>query len=92
MAPFSVAEVVRLPTALHLIPKLRILTNSATQMFNGVALRSSQNGPIFPAEVDRWHWPFDDPYHAGGSKDEQLSEYRRVPEETRRRIETEFTR
>lgn len=44
--------------------------------------------PLFPGPVERWHWPFDDPFHAGGSEAEQLAEFRRVRDEIKSKIET----
>jgi len=34
--------------------------------------------PIFPGQVNRHHWPFDDPARATGGADEKLAEFRRV--------------
>lgn len=34
--------------------------------------------PVFPGQVHRHHWPFDDPAHATGSEEEVLAEFRRV--------------
>lgn len=46
--------------------------------------------PLFPAAVERWHWPFDDPYHAQGSEAAIQSEFRRVRDEIRNRLEREL--
>ena len=43
--------------------------------------------PVFPGQVNRHHWGFDDPAHATGSEDEQLAVFRRVREEIRRVFE-----
>jgi len=40
--------------------------------------------PIFPGQVNRHHWPFDDPAHATGTDDEKLAVFRRVRDEIRR--------
>lgn len=37
--------------------------------------------PLFPGNVERWHWPFDDPAHAEGTEEEKVSEFRRVRDE-----------
>lgn len=42
---------------------------------------ADQACPIFPGQVNRHHFPFDDPAHAVGSEDEQLSVFRRVRDE-----------
>lgn len=46
--------------------------------------------PIFPSQTQRWHWPFDDPAHATGSDEQKMSEFRRVRDEIRSRIEREL--
>lgn len=39
--------------------------------------------PVFPGQVNRHHWPFDDPARATGSDEEVLAEFRRVRDEIR---------
>ena len=56
----------------------------------GVCSTADENCPIFPANVARWQWPFDDPFHAAGSDEEQMSEFRRVRDEIKTRIESHF--
>ena len=56
----------------------------------GVCSRADENCPSFPVQVERWHWPFDDPFHSAGSEEEQMSEFRRVRDEIRARIVAEF--
>lgn len=56
----------------------------------GVCSTADENCPVFPANVERWQWPFDDPFHATGSDVEQMAEFRRVRDEIRGRIESEF--
>jgi arsenate reductase (thioredoxin) len=34
--------------------------------------------PMFPGQVNRYHWAFDDPSHATGTEDEVMAEFRRV--------------
>ena len=45
---------------------------------------ADQACPIFPGQVNRHHWPFDDPAHATGSDEEKLAVFRRVRDEIRR--------
>ena len=40
--------------------------------------------PMFPGQVNRHHWGFDDPAHATGTPEEQLTVFRRVRDEIRR--------
>lgn len=37
--------------------------------------------PVFPGQVNRHHWPFDDPAHATGTEEEQMTVFRRVRDE-----------
>ena len=40
--------------------------------------------PMFPGQVNRHHWGFDDPAHATGTEEEQLAVFRRVRDEIAR--------
>lgn len=42
---------------------------------------ADQACPMFPGQVNRHHFPFDDPAHAQGSTEEQLTVFRRVRDE-----------
>jgi arsenate reductase len=48
---------------------------------------ADQACPIFPGQVNRHHWGFDDPAHATGSDDEKMAMFRRVRDEIRRVFE-----
>ena len=48
---------------------------------------ADQACPVFPGQVNRHHWPFDDPAHVTGSEDEVMSQFRRVRDEIRRVFE-----
>jgi arsenate reductase (thioredoxin) len=39
---------------------------------------ADQACPIFPGQVHRYHWGFEDPAHATGTEDRILAEFRRV--------------
>ncbi|TAE73147.1 MAG: arsenate reductase ArsC [Verrucomicrobia bacterium] len=43
--------------------------------------------PMFPGQLNRYHWGFDDPAHATGSEDEQMAVFRRVRDEIRKVFE-----
>jgi len=40
--------------------------------------------PMFPGQVNRHHWGFDDPAHATGTEEEQFAVFRRVRDEIAR--------
>ena len=48
---------------------------------------ADQACPMFPGQVNRYHWGFDDPAHATGTEDEQFAVFRRVRDEIRRVFE-----
>jgi arsenate reductase len=46
--------------------------------------KADQVCPMFPGQVNRHHWGFDDPAHATGSEEEQMAVFRRVRDEIAR--------
>jgi arsenate reductase len=44
---------------------------------------ADQACPMFPGQMNRHHFPFDDPAHATGSEEEQMKVFRRVRDEIR---------
>ena len=44
---------------------------------------ADQACPTFPGQLNRHHWPFDDPAHAEGSDEEKMVMFRRVRDEIR---------
>jgi arsenate reductase len=49
--------------------------------------RADQACPGLPGQVNRHHWPFDDPAHATGTDEEIAAAFRRVRDEIRRVFE-----
>ena len=47
---------------------------------------ADQACPIFPGQLNRHHWPFDDPAHATGPDEVKLAVLRRVRDEIRRAL------
>jgi arsenate reductase len=43
--------------------------------------------PVFPGQLNRYHWGFDDPAHATGTEEEKLAVFRRVRDEIKRVFE-----
>ena len=48
---------------------------------------ADQACPVYPGQVNRHHWPFDDPAHATGTEADVAAEFRRVRDEIRRVFE-----
>ena len=47
--------------------------------------------PVFPGRTERLHWPFEDPAHVEGSRQDREAAFRRVRDQIKRRMETELT-
>lgn len=45
---------------------------------------ADQACPIYPGQLHRHHWGFDDPAHATGTEEEIMADFRRVRDEIRR--------
>ena len=43
--------------------------------------KADQVCPLFPGQVNRHHFPFDDPAHAEGTEEEKMTVFRRVRDE-----------
>jgi arsenate reductase len=48
---------------------------------------ADQACPMYPGQLNRHHWGFDDPAHATGSDEEKLAVFRRVRDEIKRVFE-----
>ena len=48
---------------------------------------ADQACPMFPGQVNRYHWGFDDPAHATGTEEEKLAVFRRVRDEIQKVFE-----
>lgn len=48
---------------------------------------ADQACPMFPGQMNRYHWGFDDPAHATGTDEEKLAVFRRVRDEIKRVFE-----
>ena len=46
--------------------------------------KADQVCPSYPGQVQRYHWPFDDPVHATGSAEEVRAAFRKARDEIRR--------
>ena len=78
------------PLAIHVLREIGIDISNHTskhmnEFLNGkittvitVCGNADQACPMFPGQVNRYHWGFDDPAHAQGTKEEVLETFRRV--------------
>jgi arsenate reductase len=48
---------------------------------------AKESCPVFPGNVKRIHWSFDDPAEATGSEEEKLAVFRRVRDEIKGKLE-----
>jgi arsenate reductase len=48
---------------------------------------ADQACPVYPGQVNRHHWPFDDPAKTTGTPEEIAADFRRVRDEIRRVFE-----
>lgn len=71
----------------HTSKHLNEFLNQNVETVITVCGNADQACPMFPGQVNRHHWGFDDPAHATGSEEEQLTVFRRVRDEIRRVFE-----
>jgi len=71
----------------HRSKHLNEFLNQPVQTVFTVCGNADQVCPVFPGQVERHHWPFDDPAHAPGNEAEQMLVFRRVRDEIRKRFE-----
>lgn len=71
----------------HTSKHLNEFVNQNVETVITVCGNADQACPMFPGQVNRHHWGFDDPAHATGSEEEQLTVFRRVRDEIRRVFE-----
>ena len=60
---------------------------SPPDLIVSVCSNADRDCPVFPGDVERLHWPFDDPADATGTDDEVMNEFRRVRDEIAAKIE-----
>lgn len=68
----------------HRSKHLNEFLHGAVETVITVCGNADQACPIFPGQVNRHHWAFDDPAHATGTDDEKLAVFRRVRNEIHR--------
>ncbi len=71
----------------HTSKHMDLFLNHPVETVITVCGKADQVCPVYPGQVNRYHWPFDDPAHATGTEDEQMQVFRRVRDEIRRVFE-----
>ena len=61
--------------------------NEGVETVITVCGNADQACPMFPGQLNRHHFPFDDPAHAPGTEEAQMVFFRRVRDEIRRVFE-----
>ena len=68
----------------HTSKHMNEFINAQIETVITVCGNADQACPIFPGQVNRHHWPFEDPAHAVGTDAEKMEVFRRVRNEIRR--------
>jgi arsenate reductase len=71
----------------HRSKHLNEFLNQSVETVITVCGNADQACPMFPGQVNRYHWGFEDPAHATGSDEDKLAVFRRVRDEIRRVFE-----
>ena len=71
----------------HHSKHLNEFLNQPVETVITVCGNADQACPMFPGQVNRHHWGFDDPAHATGTEEEKLAVFRRVRNEIQRVFE-----
>lgn len=80
----KVMQEIQIDLSSHTSKHVREFMSQPVETVITVCGHADQACPIFPGQVNRHHWAFDDPAHAQGTEDEKLAEFRRVRNEIRR--------
>jgi arsenate reductase len=71
----------------HRSKHLNEFLNQPVETVITVCGNADQACPIFPGQVNRYHWGFDDPANAIGTEEEKLKVFRRVRDEIKKVFE-----
>lgn len=71
----------------HRSKHLNEFLNQPVETVITVCGNADQVCPVFPGQVRRHHWGFDDPAHTAGTEEEKLVVFRRVRDEIQRVFE-----
>jgi len=76
-------EEIGIDTAGHDSKHMNLFLDDRVETVITVCGNADQACPMFPGQMNRHHWPFDDPAHATGTEEEQFAVFRRVRDEIR---------
>lgn len=79
----ALAEI-RIDISDHTSKHLSEFLSQSVETVITVCGNADQACPMFPGQVNRYHWGFDDPAHAPGNEEEQFAVFRRVRDEIAR--------
>ena len=82
-----VMQEIGIDIATHHSKHLREFLTQPVQTVITVCGNADQACPMFPGQVNRYHWGFEDPAHAAGTEEEKLAVFRRVRDEIRKVFE-----
>lgn len=80
----EVMREIEIDLSAHTSKHMNEFLNRDVQTVITVCGNADQACPIYPGQVNRHHWRFDDPAHATGSEEQVLAEFRRVRDEIRK--------
>ena len=83
----EVLKEIGLDASAHRSKHLSEFLNQPVHTVVTVCGNADQVCPMFPGQVQRFHWGFDDPAHATGTPDEVRAVFRRVRDEIRATFE-----
>ena len=76
-----VLEEIGIDASAHYSKHMNLFLDDKVETVITVCGNADQACPFFPGQMNRHHWPFDDPAHATGSEQEQLAVFRKVRDE-----------
>jgi arsenate reductase len=74
----QVMKEIGLDISCHRSKHLSEFLNQQIETVITVCGKADQACPVFPGQVNRYHWAFEDPAHATGTEEERLAVFRRV--------------
>lgn len=79
----AVMEEIGIDLSSHHSKHMNDFLERAVETVITVCGNADQACPMYPGQLNRHHWPFEDPAHATGTEEEKLAVFRRVRDEIR---------